>query len=139
MFELLVGVKPFACFTQEDLAGFKRKLRLLPKCYDTTSEKSRQIVLAAAEGRPTGLPAAELGLAAPTINRHITALRGIHRWAGMAGVAAPTWSFESLHIVVSKKKRARNQRPATSLDDLNKLFASRSSWDVSRIVGGPGK
>jgi hypothetical protein len=123
VFELLMGAKPFASRTQEDLACFKRKLRVLPKRYDMTSEKSRQIVLAAAEGRPSGLPEAELGLAPSTINRHITALRVIHRWARTAGVAAPTWSFENLHIGVSKKKRDRNQRPATSLDDLEKLFA----------------
>jgi hypothetical protein len=41
LFELLMGVKPFASCTQEDLASFKRKLRLLPKRYDMTSEKSR--------------------------------------------------------------------------------------------------
>ncbi len=123
VFELLTGLKPFASYTQEDLAKFKRKLRLLPKRYDMTSEKSRQIVLAAAEERPTGLPPGDLGLAPPTINRHITALRVIHRWAGMAGVAAPEWNFERLHIGISKKKRDRNQRPPTSIEDLKKLFA----------------
>jgi integrase len=139
VFELLMGVKPFASRTQEDLASFKRKLRLLPKRYDMTSEKSRQIVLAAAEGRPTGLPEAEFGLAPPTINRHITALRVIHRWARTAGVAAPTWSFENLHIGVSKKKRDRNQRPATSLDDLRKLFALPIFTGCQPHRGGTGQ
>jgi len=139
VFELLVGAKPFASCTQKDLAGFKRKLRLLPKRYDMTSEKSRQIALAAGEGQPTGLPAAELGLAAPTINRHITALRVIHRWAGTAGVARPMWSFENLHIVISKKKRERNQRPATSLEDLRKLFALPIFSGCQPHRGGTGQ
>jgi hypothetical protein len=139
VFELLMGVKPFASRTQEDLASFKRKLRLLPKRYDMTSEMSREIVLAAAEGRPTGLPEAELGLAPPTINRHITALRVIHRWARTAGVGAPTWSFENLHIGVSKKKRDRNQRPATSLDDLQKLFALPIFTGCQPHRGGTGQ
>jgi integrase len=139
VFELLVGAKPFASFTQEDLAGFKRKLRLLPKRYDMTSEKSRQIVLAAAERRPTGLPAAQLGLTPPTINRHMTALRVIHRWAGTAGVARPMWSFENLHIFISKKTRERNQRPATKLDDLIKLFALPIFTGCQRHRGGFGR
>jgi integrase len=139
VFELLVGVKPFASFTQEDLANFKRKLRLVPKRYDMTSEKSRQVVLAAAEGRPTGLPATGLGLAPPTINRHITALRVIHRWAGTAGVARPTWSFENLHIFISKKKRERNQRPATSHSDLNKLFEIPVFTGCQPHRGGTGQ
>lgn len=138
VFELLTGVKPFASFTQEDLANFKRKLRLLPKRYDMTSENSRQIVLAAAEERLTGLPA-ELGLAPPTINRHITALRVIHRWAGTAGVTAPAWNFQNLHIGVSKKKRERNQRPPTSLDDLKKLFALPIFTGCQRYSGGTGQ
>ncbi|MEA3040889.1 MAG: hypothetical protein QOC65_378, partial [Sphingomonadales bacterium] len=69
LFELLTGEKPFAAFTQEDLATFRRKLRPLPKRYDMSSAKSRAIVLAAAEERPTSLAPMELGLAAPTINR----------------------------------------------------------------------
>jgi len=139
VFELLTGHKPFAACTQEDLANFKRKLRLLPKRYDMTSEKSRQIVLAAAEERPTGLPPADLGLAPPTINRHITALRVIHRWAGMAGVAAPEWTFARLHIGVSKKKRARNQRPPTSREDLEKLFALPIFTGCQPHRGGTGQ
>ena len=139
VFELLMGVKPFASRTQEDLASFKRKLRLVPKRYDMASEKSRQIVLSAAEGRPTGLPEAELGLAPPTINRHITALRVLHRWARTAGVAAPTGSFENLHIGASKKKRDRNQRPATSFDDLRKLFAHPIFTGCQPHRGGTGQ
>lgn len=65
-----IGGNRFAELTQEDLATFRRKLRLLPKRYDMTSPKSREIVLATAEGRPTGLAPAKLGLAAPTINRN---------------------------------------------------------------------
>jgi integrase len=139
VFELLMGGKPFASCTQEDLANFRRKLRLIPKRYDMTSEKSRQIVLAAAEGRPVGLPEAEFGLAPSTINRHITALRVIHRWARTAGVAAPTWSFDNLHIGVSKKKRDRNQRPATSLDDFRKLFALPIFTGCQPHRGGTGQ
>jgi integrase len=139
VFELLIAVKPFAACTQEDLAVFRRKLRLLPKRYDMTSPKSRVIVLAAAEGRPTGLPSAELGLAAPTINRHVTALRVIHRWAGVSGLATPLWSFEHLHIGVSKTKRDRSQRPPTSLDDLQKLFALPIFTGCQRHRGGTGQ
>lgn len=139
VFELLIGVKPFASCTQEDLANFKRMLRLLPKRYNMTSEKSRQIVLAAAEERPTGHPAADLGLAPPTINRHITALRVIHRWAATAGVAAPEWNFARLHIGVSKKKRARNQRPPTSREDLEKLFALPIFTGCQPHAGGTGQ
>jgi integrase len=139
VFELLTGAKPFAACTQEDLATFRRKLRLLPKRYDMTSAKSRAIVLAAAERRPTGLPEADLGLASPTINRHITALRVLHRWAGVSGIAAPTWSFENLHIGVSKKKRDRSQRPPTSLEDLQKLFALPIFTGSKRHRGGTGQ
>lgn len=139
LFELLTGAKPFAAYTQEDLATFRRKLRLLPKRYDMSSAKSRAIVLAAAEERPTGLEPAELGLAAPTINRHITALRVLHRWAGVSGIAAPMWSFENLHIGVSKKKRDRRQRPPTSLEDLEKLFALPIFTGCRRHRGGTGQ
>jgi integrase len=139
VFELLIGVKPFASCTQEDLANFKRKLRLLPKRYDMTSEKSRQIVLAAAAEKPTGLLAAEFGLAPSTINRHITALRVIHRWAATVGVAAPEWKFENLHVGISKKKRARNQRPPTSPDDLKKLFALPIFTGCQPHRGGTGQ
>jgi hypothetical protein len=55
LFELLTAKKPSAAYTQEELANFRRKLRLLPKRYDMTSPKSREIVVAAAEERPTGL------------------------------------------------------------------------------------
>jgi integrase len=139
VFELLIGKKPFAAYTQEDLATFRRKLRLLPKRYDMSSVKSRAIVLAAAEERPTGLAPAELGLAAPTINRHITALRVLHRWAGVSGIAAPMWSFENLHIGVSKKKRDRSQRPPTSIEDLEKLFALPIFTGCKRHRGGTGQ
>jgi integrase len=139
LLELLTGKKPFAAYTQEDLATFRRKLRLLPKRYDMSSPKSRAIVLAAAEERPTGLAPADLGLAAPTINRHITALRVIHRWAGVSGIAAPTWSFGNLHIGVSKKKRDRSQRPPTSLEDLEKLFALPIFTGCRRHRGGTGQ
>ena len=139
VFELLIAVKPFAACTQADLATFRRKLRLLPKRYDMTSPKSRVIVLAAAEGRPTGLPPAELGLAAPTINRHVTALRVIHRWAGVSGLAMPMWSFQNLHIGGSKTKRDRNQRPPTSLEDLRKLFALPIFTGCQRHRGGTGQ
>jgi integrase len=104
-----------------------------------TSPRSREIVLAAAEGRPTGLSPAELGLAAPTINRHVTALRVIHRWAGVSGLAVPMWSFEHLHIGVSKTKRDRNQRPPTSLEDLKKLFALPIFTGCQRHRGGTGQ
>lgn len=139
VFELLMGKKPFPAYTQEDLATFRRKLRLLPKRYDMSSPKSRGIVLAAAEERPTGVAPTELGLAAPTINRHITALRVIHRWAGVSGIAAPMWSFENLHIGVSKKKRDRSQRPPTSLEDLEKLFALPIFTGCKRHRGGTGQ
>ncbi|HEX8125169.1 MAG TPA: site-specific integrase [Allosphingosinicella sp.] len=139
VFELLNGGKRFAELTQEDLATFRRKLRLLPKRYDMTSPRSREIVLAAAEGRPTGLSPAELGLAAPTINRHVTALRVIHRCAGVSGLAVPMWSFEHLHIGVSKTKRDRNQRPPTSLEDLKKLFALPIFTGCQRHRGGTGQ
>lgn len=139
VFELLISGKRFAELTQEDLATFRRKLRLLPKRYDMTSPKSREILLAAAEGRPTGLPLADLGLAAPTINRHVTALRVIHRWAAVSGLATPMWSFENLHIGVSKTKRDRNQRPPTSLEDLKKLFALPIFTGCQRHRGGTGQ
>ena len=139
VFELLIGVKPFAACTQEDLATFRRRLRLVPKRYDMTSPKSRMIVLAAAEGRPTGLPPAALGLAVPTINRHVTALRVIHRWARVSGLATPMWSFENLHIRVSKTRRDRNQRPPTSLGDLMKLFALPIFNGCQRHRGGTGQ
>ena len=139
LFELLTGQKPFAAYTQADLATFRRKLRLLPKRYDMSSAKSRAIVLAAAEERPTGLEPDELGLAAPTINRHITALRVIHRWAGISGIAAPMWSFENLHIGVSKKKRDRSQRPPTTIQDLEKLFALPIFTGCKRHRGGTGQ
>jgi integrase len=139
VFELLTGPRPFAAYTQENLATFRRKLRLLPKRYDMSSAKSRAIVLAAAEERPTGLEPAELGLAPPTINRHITALRVLYRWAGVSGLAAPMWSFENLHIGVSKKKRDRSQRPPTSLEDLEKLFALPIFTGCKRHRGGTGQ
>jgi integrase len=139
LFELLTGAKPFAAYTQEDLATFRRKLRLLPKRYDMSSPKSRVVVLAAAEERPTGLAATELGLAAPTINRHITALRVIHRWAGVSGIAAPMWLFENLHIGVSKKKRDRSQRPPTSIEDLRRLFALPIFTGCQPHRGGTGQ
>ena len=103
------------------------------------SPKSRGIVVAAADERPTGLAPAELGLAPPTINRHITALRVIHRWAGVSGIAAPMWSFENLHIGVSKKKRDRSQRPPTSLEDLRKVFALPIFTGCKRHRGGTGQ
>jgi integrase len=103
------------------------------------SGKSRAVVLAAAEERPTGLPAAELGLAPPTINRHITALRVIHRWAGTAGVDRPPWNFENLQVGISKKKRARNQRPPTSPEDLKKLFALPIFTGCQPHRGGTGQ
>ena len=139
LLELLTGKKPFAAYTQEDLATFRRKLRLLPKRYDMSSAKSRAIVLAAAEERPTGLEPAEPGLAPPTINRHITALRVLHRWAGVSGITAPRWSFENLHIGVSKKKRDRSQRPPASIEDLEKLFALPIFTGCKRHRGGTGQ
>jgi integrase len=139
VFELLISGKRFAELTQEDLATFRRKLRLLPKRYDMSSPTSREIVLAAAEGRPTSLSPAELGLAASTINRHVTALRVIHRWARVSGLPTPMWSFENLHIGGSKTKRDRSQRPPTSLDDLKKLFALPIFTGCQRHRGGTGQ
>jgi integrase len=104
-----------------------------------TSAKSRAIVLAAAERRPTGLSEGNLGLAPPTIDRHITALRILHRWAGVSGIPAPRWSFENLHIGASKKKRDRSQRAPTSLEDLQKLFALPIFTGCRKHRGGTGQ
>ncbi len=126
LFELLIGKKPFAAYSQSDFAAFKRKTLLLPERYDMSSAKSREEVrtlVAARENDPEFSKKKDQHRSNRTRNRHISSLRGIFRWAADNGQPTPVVNFDSLFIGISKAKRGRNLRPATPVDDVGKLFA----------------
>jgi integrase len=142
LFELLIGKKPFADYTQADFAAFKRKTLILPERYDMSSAKSREAVLKLVterEADPAFLKQKKLLRSNRTRNRHISSLRGIYRWAMDNGVQTPAINFESLFIAVSKAKRTRNLRPATPIVDVAKLFSLSIFTGCQPHAGGTGR
>lgn len=141
LFELLIGAKPFVDQTQADYASFKRKISYLPKRYDMSSAKSREAVLkriAEFEADPDRRKARDEQLSSRTRNRHLSSLSTIHRWARKTGLPAPAIRFEDLFIPESKARRARNERPATPLEDVQKLFALPIFTGCQPHAGGGG-
>lgn len=141
LFELLIGKKPFAEYSQLDFAAFKRKTLLLPERYDMSSAKSREDVLkivAAREDDPEFRKKKDQHRSNRTRNRHTSSLRGIFRWAADNGLPTPSVNFDSLFIAVSKAKRGRNLRPATPVDDVGKLFSLPVFVGCQPHAGGTG-
>lgn len=142
LFELLIGRKSFEKYTQADFASFKRKIAYLPDRYDMGSHKSRTALLQriadfeADEG--LRMNKAEQ-LSNRTRNRHLSSLKGLHRWASKNGLMIPAIKFEDLFIPVSKAKRARNLRPATPTDDVDKVFALPVFTGCQPHSGGTGQ
>lgn len=118
LFELLIGEKPFSKYQQNDLSDFKRKLRKIPRRYDLTSEKSRSDILKA-----VGSENDAGGLQSGTINRHIVTLNSLIAWAKSDGRPVPEFDFTGFHVPRAKGKRAKDEREATSPEDLAKVFA----------------
>lgn len=142
LFELLIGKKAFAEYTQADFAAFKRKTLILPDRYDMSSASSRKGVLklvAEREGDPEFTKQKKLLRSNRTRNRHISSLRGVFRWAADNGLPTPSINFESLFIAVSKAKRSRNLRPATPMGDVAKLFSLAVFTGCQPHSGGTGQ
>lgn len=143
LFELLIGKRPFCAYTQADFASFKRKTRCLPERYDMTSAKSRKQVVAHVTAREKDEAFAERGnkeaRSNRTRNRHLSSLKGIHRWAAKNGMAVPAIDFESLFIFVSKSTRGRNLRSATPKGDVTALFALPIFVGCHAHLGGTGQ
>lgn len=142
LFELLVGQKPFETYTQADFACFKRRVAYLPGRYDMGSDKSRTALLqriAAFEADDSLQKDKSQHLSARTRNRHISSLKGLHRWARKTGMVVPSIKFDDLVIPVSKAKRARSLRPATPTDDVGKLFALPVFTGCQLHTGGTGQ
>lgn len=143
LFELLIGKKSFATYTQADFATFKRKTRYLPSRYDMTSPKSRAEVLkiiAAREQDPEFQKKGNKEVRSNrTRNRHISSLKGIHRWAKKNGLDVPAIDFEGLFIFVSKATRGRKLRAATPKDDVGSLFALPVFVGCLPHLGGTGQ
>ena len=142
LFELLIGKKPFAEYTQADFAAFKRKTLILPARYDMSSATKREAVLKLVTEREADrdfLKQKALLRSNRTRNRHISSLRGIYRWAVDSGLPVPAINFESLSIAVSKAKRTRNLRPATPIADVVKLFSISIFTGCQPHAGGTGQ
>ena len=146
LFELLIGKKPFAAIVQGDLSTFKRKIRFLPTRYSMSDAGSRKKVLeAVAQGEARAAEAEKSGkkavpsLSNRTINRHLSSLSTLLIWARGDGRTLPALSFGALQTVISKRKRARNQRPATSITDIQKMFALPVFTGCQQHRGGTGQ
>ena len=146
LFELLMGKKPFAAIVQSDLSTFKRKIRFLPKRYSMSDAGSRKMVLeAVAQGEARAAEAQKSGkkavpsLSNRTLNRHLSSLSTLFIWARGDGRTVPTVSFDALQTVISKRKRARGQRPATSIPDIQKMFALPVFTGCQQHGGGTGQ
>lgn len=143
LFELLVGRKKLGAYTQADLKTFMRKLRFVPKQYDMTSTGSQRDVLAAvAAGEEEALKAGGKPLpnelSNRTRNRHLSSLAAIVRWGEEAEKGVPALIFERQFARVTKNKRARSERDATSKEDVAALF-SMPTWTGSQPHrGGKG-
>ena len=146
LFELLIGRKPFAAILQSDLSTFKRKIRFLPKRYSMSDAGSRKIVLeAVAQGEARAAETEKSGkkavssLSNRTLNRHLSSLSTLLIWARGDGRTVPALSFDALQTFISKRKRARNQRPATSILDIQKMFALPVFTGCQQHSGGTGQ
>lgn len=145
LFEMLIGRKSFADYTQSDFASFMRKIRFVPERYDMTSATSRDSVLkAVAEGEASD----SLGKTARsrsgersnrTRNRHLSSLHAVCRWAEKNGKLAPNIKFELLFTVAANKKRSRHERQATSNNDVAALFALPVFIGCEPHSGGTGQ
>ncbi len=82
-----------------------------------------------------GLPS----LSNRTLNRHLSSLSTLLIWARGDGRTVPALSFSSLQTVVSKRKRARSQCPATSILDIQKMFALPVFTGCEQHIGGTGQ
>nr|WP_314472220.1 DUF6538 domain-containing protein [uncultured Sphingomonas sp.] len=143
LFELLIGRKKLGAYHQDDLTAFMKKLRFVPKQYDMTRAESRKSILnhvaageAAAE-KADGKPIAG-ERSNRTRNRHLSSLAAIVRWGITNKRGKPDITFDKQFAIVSKRKRARSERPATSKDDVAALFAMPTWTGSQPHRGGTG-
>lgn len=143
LFELLMDRKKLGAYLQDDLTAFMNKLRFVPKRYDLTSAVSRKSVLdhvaagEAAAGEAGGKPIPG-ERSNRTRNRHLSSLAAIVRWGVTNNKGKSDITFDKQFAIVSKRKRARSERPATSKDDVAALFAV-PTWTGSQLHrGGTG-
>jgi integrase len=146
VFEALIGPVPLAAITQAQLAEFKRKIRFLPARYNTVDpasvaalKRSVEIAEAKATSQPKEARDGTPPLTNRTVNRHISAIAGLCKWAAGTGLPVPNLAFDKLQTPVSKQKRARNQRSATSENDIVKLFNLPIFTGCQPHSGGTGQ
>jgi integrase len=134
----VVGHDEFARLRQQDFAIFRDVLGRLPVSYGKSSrdrEKPISEILAAA----LRLPANRRGREAGTINRHFNHLGALLKFASGYGLncAEP---IDLSYFYEPNTERARDQRPAMTLDDVTAILQS-SVWsgsvsEVDRLNAG---
>ena len=115
MFIHVVGDLPIADVTREHVASFRATLARMPRIYGK-SARDRGASIEELTTRPGPR------LSEKTIKRHLTSLNGFFSWAKMTGLRegdSPAAGFK-----FRKSKRAREERAAWELEDLQKLFGS---------------
>ena len=118
----VVGHDEFARLRQQDFAIFRDVLGRLPVSYGKSSrdrEKPISEILAAAQR----LPALQRGREAGTINRHFNHLGALLKFASGYGLncAEP---IDLSYFYEPNTERARDQRPAMTLDDVATIVQS---------------
>ena len=117
----VVGHDDFCRLTQIEFASFRDVLLELPKGYGKSSrDEAKSIPQLLAEGRK--LPKEKRGVVATTINRHLTSLSDLIKYAASYGLR-PGEKIDLSELRGKKKGRDRDDRAPMSLADMKSIFA----------------
>jgi integrase len=120
LFIRITSKDSFEALEQSDLRIFFDRLHELPTVYDrSAADRARSIDELIA--RAAELDRDEVGLNSASRNRHFTYLRNLLKFARSGGIAAKT-PLDLTDFWTKREKRARDQRPAFTNDDLVALF-----------------
>ncbi len=140
LFTLLMGELPVSSITQQHMATFMKKRRFINRKLSPRNEKEAKIILELVEAGERSNESIENAPSATTINRDVTGLSTLFEWAEGQGYSIDAGlKLKRLRIKKgARAKRARDERPPTSVEDLEKLFALPTFTGSLKHNGGKG-
>ena len=124
LFIALTGIADVRQIRQADVSRFRDSLQKLPKSWGKSrKEASKPLaqVLEQALKQAAGLPPGRVGLAVPTVNRHLDVLRLILERAGEDGIDIDP-KVQPRKLRLREAKRSRDKRAGFAEGDLAALF-----------------
>lgn len=125
LFLRITGIGDVREIRKPHMARFRDVMRQLPKTWGK-SPKDRDASIAEILERTEGLPAEQIGLSVPTINRHLDVMKAILERADDEGIAIDT-KVQPGKLRLRDKERPMDKRAAFALVDVKKVF-SHSIW-----------